>query len=93
MPKTKLDEHVKRLKDPFKQQDDEVRAILAKRLAYKGVKTSDTAHANFLEFKNIGTYRNKKASPGGLTLGELRRIVRILDLTSEEVGKMMGCKQ
>lgn len=91
MPKTKLGERVKELSAPPKV-DREFWQALGGGLERNRIKSSEAAEARFLEIA-ANTYRAKKEDPDKFTLKELRRIISKLDLTSEEVGKFMGCKR
>lgn len=93
MPKSKLGERVKELRTPPKV-DRAFWQALGGGLERNRIKSSEAAEARFLELDvSINTYRSKKDAPENFTLRELRQIVKKLDLTSEEVGKFMGCRR
>ena len=72
--------------------DTEYRSVLGRAFGGLNVKTSDAARARFLGMDD-GTYRNKKDNPEKTKQKELRIMVEKLDLSSEEVGKFMGCRR
>lgn len=91
MPRTKYAQRLQDMKAPPKV-DREFWQALGGGLERNRVKSSEAAEARFFEIAT-STYRAKKDDPDKFTLKELRQIIRKLDLTSEEVGKFMGCKR
>ena len=90
MPKTKLGEHVKQMKeDPFD-------IILRFAFARAGVGRSMRAEAEFLGMPcSTYRYKLKKQQNGrrGFTDADYWAMIKKLDLSCEEFGKMMGCRR
>ena len=71
----------------------ELKALLADMFSRKNVKGSNVAQAKYLGFKNTNTYVSRINDPGSFSLRELWGLVEEFELTSEQVGKFMGCKR
>lgn len=87
MPKTKLCEHVQELKNP--KCDRAYRAIVAQKLAYKGLLKKD---AYGLLGMCKSTYEMRQRNPETMTVAELRRMARVLEFTAEDVCQLLDIK-
>lgn len=75
-----------------KRLDKEYRDLLNKTFAVMDIRRTDASQARYLGIVG-STYRNKKKKPETVTVAELRIMVEKLDLSAEDIGKIMGCRR